>query len=105
MTTILAFIAVGCMVYFTIGIEIVTDKYVNKPYNSDPWTKFMEIYGQTTASFYTILALVMLMSYIFLKVTLNRYAHSSLNKPKKVINFLFAALVVCYLLRAAILDG
>lgn len=64
----------------------------------------MKIFGVTTASFYTILAIAMLTSYFYLIVTLNQFTHRSMHQYRKMINLLFATLVVSYVIRSAFLD-
>lgn len=103
-TTVLALVAICCMVLFTYGIEKVLFIYVTTE-NSKPWTEYMVIFGVTTAAFYTILAITMLISYFYLIHTLSNFTHRSMQNLKKLINSLFATLVISYLVRSAILDG
>ena len=49
------------------------------------WSKFMKIFGSTTAVFYTLLACALIFSFLVLNRALKKFAHHSLDETKKKI--------------------
>lgn len=107
----MAIVAVCCMIWFTIGIDLHLDHIINSTTEQEyqvaeaAWSKFMKIFGSTTAVFYTLLACALIFSFVVLNRALKKFAHHSLDETKKKIKMFFSFLVLGFILRSLFLDG
>jgi len=64
----------------------------------------MKVFGTTTASFYTMLVIAMIVCYYVLNKTLKKFTHNSLERLRNLIGRLFCVLLIGYILRSLVLD-
>ena len=106
--------AFGWCVYFSYEIskiEIqgakscdVPDLY-NCPAARESWESFMNFFGWVTATYFCVLTLVLIVSFVILLRSMNKFTHATVSTLKKSITYLFGLLVLSYTLRSAILLG
>ena len=106
--------ALGCSIWFSYDItkiEIegakscdVSDLY-DCPAARENWKDFMDFFGSLTATYFCVLTLVLIVSFVILIRAMNKFAHATMSTLKKSISYLFGLLVLSYTLRSVILLG